>query len=516
MSRRSLRPQLNQIRGWVRQGRTDAWIAHQLEVTVQQIQAFKRENEPRARRRRAPAPPSRRSTCAPRTTRDRRRARGRGGPPRRGGGASRRGGRKRAAEEDAPRPTRTTTRTKPDAASARAAPRRPRPRRDARRGPLEGTFDHGEEGYGLWLDPAVAGRPRLRRALGGPPPRRGHDRGGPDRDPPRRRRRRRRRLSSRACGRPAGSASQRGRCDGPSRAAHGIACCCTPAHPTYWDVNLRARRGRDRASRAEELLAEAERLQAPAGCATASSRSQDEAAGARLRRRLRRRRAGSPSALVVMRAATAPTRAATPRRRRGGRASTPTRALTDGVVRASMSATEARDARRRRAPTRAARGMRALRRAERDGEPVGVLRRCSASTGVGQVEQRLHRRGRTAGTGSAARLVARGDRRAARARRRPRDDRRRRRRTGRSALYERLGFETVDGTARVHAQAAGVSVEPAAAGEVASPRAGSARTRRRRRRARPRRTARPGRARRRGRCIQPVPCVVEVGELVGA
>src|SRR5919206_3136626 len=43
MSRRSLRPQLNQIRAWVRQGRTDAWIAHQLEVTVQQIQAFKRE-----------------------------------------------------------------------------------------------------------------------------------------------------------------------------------------------------------------------------------------------------------------------------------------------------------------------------------------------------------------------------------------------------------------------------------------------------------------------------------------
>src|SRR5919107_6449624 len=45
MSRRSLRPQLNQIRAWVRQGRTEAWIAHQLEVTVQQIQAFKREQE---------------------------------------------------------------------------------------------------------------------------------------------------------------------------------------------------------------------------------------------------------------------------------------------------------------------------------------------------------------------------------------------------------------------------------------------------------------------------------------
>ena len=40
----------------------------------------------------------------------------------------------------------------------------PRTRRRGRRagrgrkrssGPLEGTFDHGEEGYGLWLDPAV-------------------------------------------------------------------------------------------------------------------------------------------------------------------------------------------------------------------------------------------------------------------------------------------------------------------------------------------------------------------------
>src|SRR5579871_6258233 len=43
MARRSLRPELNRIRAWVRQGRTDAWIAHQLEVTVQQIQSFKRE-----------------------------------------------------------------------------------------------------------------------------------------------------------------------------------------------------------------------------------------------------------------------------------------------------------------------------------------------------------------------------------------------------------------------------------------------------------------------------------------
>src|SRR5215471_9940924 len=45
MARRSLRPHLNQIRTWVRQGRTDAWIAHQLEVTTTQIAAFKREND---------------------------------------------------------------------------------------------------------------------------------------------------------------------------------------------------------------------------------------------------------------------------------------------------------------------------------------------------------------------------------------------------------------------------------------------------------------------------------------
>src|SRR5271156_5044961 len=45
MARRSLRPHLNQIRAWARQGRTDAWVAHQLEVPVRDIEVFKRENE---------------------------------------------------------------------------------------------------------------------------------------------------------------------------------------------------------------------------------------------------------------------------------------------------------------------------------------------------------------------------------------------------------------------------------------------------------------------------------------
>src|SRR2546429_1089817 len=45
MPRKSLRPNLNQIRAWVRQGRTDAWVAHQLDVSVQDIEQFKRQNE---------------------------------------------------------------------------------------------------------------------------------------------------------------------------------------------------------------------------------------------------------------------------------------------------------------------------------------------------------------------------------------------------------------------------------------------------------------------------------------
>ncbi len=72
MPRKSLRPHLNQIRAWVRQGRTDAWVAHQLEVTVRDIEQFKRQNDLAGDDDRPTAPPAeypRRSTCAPRTTR---------------------------------------------------------------------------------------------------------------------------------------------------------------------------------------------------------------------------------------------------------------------------------------------------------------------------------------------------------------------------------------------------------------------------------------------------------------
>src|SRR4029453_3877949 len=43
MPRPSLKPQLNQIRAWVQQGRTDAWIAHQLEISATELREFRKQ-----------------------------------------------------------------------------------------------------------------------------------------------------------------------------------------------------------------------------------------------------------------------------------------------------------------------------------------------------------------------------------------------------------------------------------------------------------------------------------------
>ena len=146
MSRRSLRPQLNQIRGWVRQGRTDAWIAHQLEVTVQQIQSFKRENDLEADGDNAAAT----EEVDLRAEDDAAIA------------AELEAEEARRAEEEAKLAEEAAKR----AAEEEDEDEKPAPRRRATRsrsrkrtGPLEGTFDHGEEGYGLWLDPAVEDDP---------------------------------------------------------------------------------------------------------------------------------------------------------------------------------------------------------------------------------------------------------------------------------------------------------------------------------------------------------------------
>jgi hypothetical protein len=161
MARRSLRPNLNQIRAWARQGRTDAWVAHQLDVTVRDIEQFKRQNdlisdedvsegasggdyhdeidlraeddaliaaeleaaEIEAERARAEAQAEAEEQGADEQDEEQ------ATPTRR----RRRGGRTRRA------------------VSARSA--------GPSVGPLEGTFDHGEEGYGMWLDPAIQDNP---------------------------------------------------------------------------------------------------------------------------------------------------------------------------------------------------------------------------------------------------------------------------------------------------------------------------------------------------------------------
>ena len=155
MSRRSLRPQLNQIRGWVRQGRTDAWIAHQLEVTVQQIQAFKREHglEPDGDVTAEGAATDEvdlraeddANIAAELEAEEARRAEEEAKAAEE---AARKAAEAEAAEDDEPP-------AKPKRARARGRGRA----RKKTAGPLEGTFDHGEEGYGLWLDPAVADDP---------------------------------------------------------------------------------------------------------------------------------------------------------------------------------------------------------------------------------------------------------------------------------------------------------------------------------------------------------------------
>ncbi len=154
MARRSLRPHLNQIRTWVRQGRTDAWIAHQLEVTGPEIAEFKTKNELAAGSSDDPQ-----SAVAPEDVDLRAEDDAQIAAELEAAEAARKAEQERLAAEKAAA----------DAARAEAGdddedddkPRRRRGGRRRRRGgssatTFEGTFDHGDEGYGLWLDPAVA------------------------------------------------------------------------------------------------------------------------------------------------------------------------------------------------------------------------------------------------------------------------------------------------------------------------------------------------------------------------
>ncbi len=156
MPRKSLRPHLNQIRAWVRQGRTDAWVAHQLEVTVRDIEQFKRQNE-LVSDEDAPegAPGEYPEEIDLRAEDDALIAAELEAAEAEAAEAEAQRARERA-EEAAEEPEETSA-----GRTRRRSRRVGRGRRSGARntGPLEGTFDHGEEGYGLWLDPAIQDNP---------------------------------------------------------------------------------------------------------------------------------------------------------------------------------------------------------------------------------------------------------------------------------------------------------------------------------------------------------------------
>jgi hypothetical protein len=150
LARRSLKPQLNQIRTWVRQGRTDAWIAHQLEVSVGDIRSFKREHEL------VPDEGADGDEGVSASASDEE-------LDLRAEDDARVAAALEAEQEDVQEEEDTD-----EAASGDDDDDRPKRRRRGRRGgrgrrrkaqELEGTFDHGDEGYGLWLDPAIQDDP---------------------------------------------------------------------------------------------------------------------------------------------------------------------------------------------------------------------------------------------------------------------------------------------------------------------------------------------------------------------
>jgi len=133
MARKPLRSQLNQIRAWVRQGRTDAWIAHQLDVSAAELREFRRRHELSADT----------DDSTDIDLRD-----------------------EIEAEIEADLLAEAEEETEDDETTDESEDREERRRRRRRRGGrgrgrrrsavLQATFDHGEtDGFGLWLDPAV-------------------------------------------------------------------------------------------------------------------------------------------------------------------------------------------------------------------------------------------------------------------------------------------------------------------------------------------------------------------------
>jgi hypothetical protein len=147
MARKSLRPQLNQIRAWVRQGRTDAWIAHQLNVPASQLRDFRHRHGLTAEGEEPDADLDLRDEIEAEIEAEL------GVEP------------EEEEEEDEPDEGEGDDEDEGEEGEEKTGRRRRRRRRRGGRGrgrkrPLEATFDQGEkEGYGIWFDPAIKDDP---------------------------------------------------------------------------------------------------------------------------------------------------------------------------------------------------------------------------------------------------------------------------------------------------------------------------------------------------------------------
>jgi hypothetical protein len=153
MARRSLKPQLNQIRAWVHQGRTDAWIAHQLEVSATELREFRKQYDLSADDESAGASEI--------DLRDEIEAEIEAATEAEEAEEAEKG-EDEADESEGDEDQEREERSEGGEPGSGRRRRRRRGRRGGRgrRKEIEASFDHGEtDGYGLWLDASVKDNP---------------------------------------------------------------------------------------------------------------------------------------------------------------------------------------------------------------------------------------------------------------------------------------------------------------------------------------------------------------------
>jgi hypothetical protein len=141
---------------WVRQGRTDAWIAHKLDVSLEQLDQFKRDQGLDGDPTDTEQTPEPSVAAAEVVGREEDESEVREYEPEDLAPMEDLYEREPEAEPE-PRVAEPPEATEPEPARRRRRGRRGGRRRGARmRASFEATFDHGAEGYGLWFDPAIA------------------------------------------------------------------------------------------------------------------------------------------------------------------------------------------------------------------------------------------------------------------------------------------------------------------------------------------------------------------------